>query len=29
MWHSVVFEWLKDGQPEDAAAWLVKVKPVD
>ena len=29
MWHSVVFEWLKDGQPEDAAAWLVKVKPLD
>jgi len=27
MWHGVVFEWLKDGQPEDATAWLVKVKP--
>lgn len=29
MWHSVVFEWLKDCQAEDAAAWLVKVRPVD
>jgi soluble lytic murein transglycosylase len=29
MWHSVVFEWLKDGQPEDATAWLVQVKPDD
>jgi soluble lytic murein transglycosylase len=28
MWHSVVFEWLADGKPENAAAWLAKVAPV-
>jgi len=28
MWHSVVFQWLEDRKPEDAAAWLVEVKPV-
>ena len=27
MWHSVVFEWRADGEPEDASAWLVKVSP--
>ena len=26
MWHSVVFQWLEDRQPEDAAAWLVEVR---
>ena len=25
MWHSVVFEWLRDGEPENARSWLVKV----
>jgi len=25
MWHSVVFEWLFDGKPEDARSWLVQV----
>ena len=29
MWHSVVFEWLADGEAEDASSWLVKVKPVE
>jgi soluble lytic murein transglycosylase len=28
MWHSVVFQWLEDRKPEDAAAWLVEVTPV-
>ncbi len=28
MWHSVVFEWLSDGGPEDAGAWLVQVRDV-
>lgn len=27
MWHRVVFQWLRDRQPEDAAAWLVEVHP--
>jgi len=27
MWHSVVFQWLEDRRPEDAAAWLVEVTP--
>jgi soluble lytic murein transglycosylase len=27
MWHSVVFEWLLDGEPEDARSWLVQVSP--
>ncbi len=25
MWHSVVFEWLRDGEPENARSWLAKV----
>jgi len=25
VWHSVVFEWLLDGKPEDARTWLVRV----
>jgi hypothetical protein len=29
MWHSVVFQWLRDRKPEDASAWLVEVKPID
>jgi soluble lytic murein transglycosylase len=29
MWHSVVFEWLKDGEPEDASSWITRVRPVD
>ena len=28
MWHSVVFEWLSDGGPEDARAWLARVRDV-
>jgi soluble lytic murein transglycosylase len=28
MWHSVVFQWLRDREPEDASAWLVEVEPV-
>jgi len=28
MWYSVVFEWLEDGQPEDASSWLERIKPV-
>lgn len=28
MWHSVVFEWLADGEAEDASPWLAKVRPV-
>ena len=27
MWHSVVFEWLKDGAAEDASSWLGRVEP--
>jgi soluble lytic murein transglycosylase len=27
MWHSVVFQWLRDREPEDASAWLVEVTP--
>ena len=27
MWHSVVFEWLRDGQPQDTSSWLSRVKP--
>jgi len=27
MWHSVVFEWLVDGEPADASGWLVQVDP--
>lgn len=27
MWHSVVFQWLEDGRPEDASPWLVEVSP--
>ncbi len=27
MWHSVVFKWLADRQPEDASPWLVEVTP--
>jgi len=29
MWHSVVFQWLRDREPEDASAWLVEVRPID
>ena len=29
MWHSVVFQWLRDREPEDASTWLVEVRPVD
>jgi soluble lytic murein transglycosylase len=29
MWHSVVFEWLEDGEPEDASSWLAKVRRVE
>jgi soluble lytic murein transglycosylase len=28
MWYSVVFQWLEDGEPEDASPWLAKVEPV-
>jgi len=28
MWYSVVFQWLDDGEPEDASPWLAKVGPV-
>jgi soluble lytic murein transglycosylase len=28
MWYSVVFQWLEDGEPEDASPWLAKVGPV-
>jgi soluble lytic murein transglycosylase len=28
MWYSVVFQWLEDGEPEDASSWLAKVKQV-
>jgi len=27
MWHSVVFQWLRDRKPEDATPWLVEVRP--
>jgi soluble lytic murein transglycosylase len=29
MWHSVVFQWLRDRKPEDATPWLVEVRPAD
>jgi soluble lytic murein transglycosylase len=29
MWHSVVFEWLRDGEAEDASPWLGKVRPIE
>jgi len=29
MWHSVVFQWLRDREPEDASTWLVEVRPVN
>jgi soluble lytic murein transglycosylase len=29
MWHSVVFEWLADGEPEDASSWITRVRPVE
>jgi len=27
MWYSVVYQWLEDGEPEDASSWLAKIKP--
>lgn len=28
LWHSVVFGWLRTGRPQDVAAWITKVVPL-